>query len=171
MGIAISKIQICVWAIFNYFQAKRWSWSYFVGKEYIPDGSNNQSEIIQLVIHISRIQAVRTCKIRERFIDYTIVWKYQQLSHFRVILKWQLFKHSEDMEIGSKSWGGHLHTFMCCHLQARPYRSNPSQGYLRCEIMTPYHRFSFQKATLFIGHLQMQTPFTHLWHTPSLKHQ
>ena len=36
--------------------------------------------------------------------------------------------------------------------------------------MTPYHRYSFKKATLFIGLLKMRTIFTHLcWHTPSLK--
>ena len=66
------------------------------------------------------------------------------------------------------TWG-HLHTFMCCHPQARPYRSNPQHKYLKCEVVTPYHRYSFQKATRFIGQLQIQTCFKHLWHTPSLK--
>ena len=47
----------------------------------------------------------------------------------------------------------------------------PPTGYTtdpQCEIMTPYHRYSFQKATLCIGQLQIHTLFTYLWHIPSL---
>ena len=43
--------------------------------------------------------------------------------------------------------------------KARPYRSNPQHD-------TPYHRYSFPKATLFLGQLQIHTPFhTSLAHT------
>ena len=64
-------------------------------------------------------------------------------------------------------WDGDWQTFMYCHPQARPYKIQPLARISLMWNLTPYHRYSFHKATFFIGQLQMHTLFTHthLWHT------
>ena len=50
-----------------------------------------------------------------------------------------------------------------------PTESNLYHWYLKCEFMTPYRRHPFYKLLFFIGQLQTQTLFIHLWQIPSLK--
>ena len=84
-----------------------------------------------------------------------------QLIRSDVFIQLWINDHLSQLLIIRPGVGEHLHTFMCCHPQASPCRSKPKHGYLYCEIMTPYHRYSFKKAILFTNLPQTHTLFAY----------
>ena len=119
--------------------------------------THNKTKILGNKKHYWSVLKHETCQKKNIFLHNFS--KFMGILLF--VLKYMYICLLLKMIDGFPRGGGHLHTLICCHPQASPCRSNPKHGYLNCEIMTPYHRYSFKKAILFIDLPRTHTLFAY----------